>query len=553
MSQHFTDPSPVYASPAREAADWWRHAVIYQVYPRSFADSDGDGTGDLQGVRQRLPYLRDLGVDAVWLSPFYASPQADGGYDVADYRAVDPMYGTLLDADAVIRDAHALGLRIIVDLVPNHSSDQHEWFKRAVAEGPGSPLRDRYHFRTGKGEHGELPPNDWESIFGGPAWTRLPDGEWYLHLFAPEQPDLNWEHPAVADEFRSILRFWLDMGVDGFRVDVAHGLVKAEGLPDLGGGDQLKLLGNAVMPFFDQDGVHEIYRSWRLVLDEYDGDRIFVAEAWTPTVERTALYVRPDELHQAFNFQYLSAPWEAAELRRLIDSSLDAMRPVGAPATWVLSNHDVTRHATRYANPPGLGTQIRTAGDRELGLRRARAATLLMLALPGSAYLYQGEELGLPDVTDLPDEVRQDPSFFRAQGQDGFRDGCRVPIPWTRTGPSYGFGDGGSWLPQPDTWGELSVEAQTGVPDSTLEMYRCALAVRRELPGLGAGTDVTWHDELPAGILRFDRPGFACTVNTTGAAVRIAAPGRVLLASGPVTVADGRLDLPADTTVWWAV
>ncbi|MCO8307339.1 glycoside hydrolase family 13 protein, partial [Streptomyces sp. RKCA744] len=426
MSQHFTDPSPVYASPAREAADWWRHAVIYQVYPRSFADSDGDGTGDLQGVRQRLPYLRDLGVDAVWLSPFYASPQADGGYDVADYRAVDPMYGTLLDADAVIRDAHALGLRIIVDLVPNHSSDQHEWFKRAVAEGPGSPLRDRYHFRTGKGEHGELPPNDWESIFGGPAWTRLPDGEWYLHLFAPEQPDLNWEHPAVADEFRSILRFWLDMGVDGFRVDVAHGLVKAEGLPDLGGGDQLKLLGNAVMPFFDQDGVHEIYRSWRLVLDEYDGDRIFVAEAWTPTVERTALYVRPDELHQAFNFQYLSAPWEAAELRRLIDSSLDAMRPVGAPATWVLSNHDVTRHATRYANPPGLGTQIRTAGDRELGLRRARAATLLMLALPGSAYLYQGEELGLPDVTDLPDEVRQDPSFFRAQGQDGFRDGCRV-------------------------------------------------------------------------------------------------------------------------------
>ncbi|GHJ26766.1 alpha-glucosidase [Streptomyces hygroscopicus subsp. sporocinereus] len=553
MSQHFTDPSPVYASPAREAAHWWRHAVIYQVYPRSFADSDGDGTGDLQGVRQRLPYLRDLGVDAVWLSPFYASPQADGGYDVADYRAVDPMYGTLLDADAVIRDAHALGLRIIVDLVPNHSSDQHEWFKRAVAEGPGSPLRDRYHFRTGKGEHGELPPNDWESIFGGPAWTRLPDGEWYLHLFAPEQPDLNWEHPAVADEFRSILRFWLDMGVDGFRVDVAHGLVKAEGLPDLGGGDQLKLLGNAVMPFFDQDGVHEIYRSWRLVLDEYDGDRIFVAEAWTPTVERTALYVRPDELHQAFNFQYLSAPWEAAELRRLIDSSLDAMRPVGAPATWVLSNHDVTRHATRYANPPGLGTQIRTAGDRELGLRRARAATLLMLALPGSAYLYQGEELGLPDVTDLPDEVRQDPSFFRAQGQDGFRDGCRVPIPWMRTGPSYGFGDGGSWLPQPDAWGELSVEAQTGVPDSTLEMYRRALAVRRKLPGLGAGTDVTWHDELPAGILRFDRPGFACTVNTTGTAVRIAAPGRVLLASGPVTVADGRLDLPADTTVWWAV
>ncbi|MEU6846790.1 glycoside hydrolase family 13 protein, partial [Streptomyces sp. NPDC046716] len=402
MSQHSTDQSAVpasFATTTREAADWWRDAVIYQVYPRSFADSDADGTGDLEGIRRRLPYLKELGADAVWLSPFYASPQADGGYDVADYRAVDPMYGTLLDADAVIRDAHDLGLRIIVDLVPNHSSDQHEWFKRAVAEGSGSPLRDRYHFRPGKGESGELPPNDWESIFGGPAWTRLPDGEWYLHLFAPEQPDFNWEHPAVADEFRSILRFWLDMGVDGFRIDVAHGLVKAEGLPDLGGGDQLKLLGNDVMPFFDQDGVHAIYRSWRTILDEYDGERIFVAEAWTPTVERTANYVRPDELHQAFNFQYLGAPWEADELRKIIDTSLDAMRPVGAPATWVLSNHDVTRHATRYANPSGLGTQIRTAGDRELGLRRARAATLLMLALPGSAYIYQGEELGLPDVT----------------------------------------------------------------------------------------------------------------------------------------------------------
>lgn len=426
MSQHSTDEPVAAATTTRQATDWWRDAVIYQVYPRSFADSDGDGTGDLEGIRRRLPHLRELGVDAVWLSPFYASPQADGGYDVADYRAVDPMYGTLLDADAVIRDAHALDLRIIVDLVPNHSSDQHEWFKRAVADGPGSPLRDRYHFRAGKGAGGELPPNDWESIFGGPAWTRLPDGEWYLHLFAPEQPDLNWEHPAVADEFRSILRFWLDMGVDGFRVDVAHGLVKAEGLPDLGGGEQLKLLGNDVMPFFDQDGVHEIYRSWRTILDEYDGERIFVAEAWTPTVERTANYVRPDELHQAFNFQYLGAPWDAEGLREIIDSSLDAMRPVGAPATWVLSNHDVTRHATRYANPPG-GTQIRTPGDRELGLRRARAATLLMLALPGSAYIYQGEELGLPDVTDLPDEVRQDPrtSAPRARTASVTAAGCR--------------------------------------------------------------------------------------------------------------------------------
>ncbi|MGW0708019.1 glycoside hydrolase family 13 protein [Streptomyces sp. NPDC002643] len=574
MSQHSSadpaDNSAVATVAARR--DWWRDAVIYQVYPRSFADSNGDGMGDLEGVRSRLPYLRDLGVDAVWLSPFYASPQADAGYDVADYRAVDPMFGNLLDADALIRDAHDLGLRVIVDLVPNHSSDQHEWFKRAVAEGPGSPLRDRYHFRAGKGGNGELPPNDWESIFGGPAWTRItePDGtpgDWYLHLFAPEQPDFNWEHPAVGDEFRSILRFWLDMGVDGFRIDVAHGLVKAEGLPDLGSHDQVKLLGNDVMPFFDQDGVHAIYREWRLVLDEYAGNkgpegpssegrwwetggRIFVAEAWTPTVERTANYVRPDELHQAFNFQYLSTDWDAAELKVVIDRTLDAMRPVNAPATWVLSNHDVTRHATRFANEPGLGTQIRLAGDRELGLRRARAATLLMLALPGSAYIYQGEELGLPDVVDLPDEVRQDPAYFRGAGQDGFRDGCRVPIPWTREGSSYGFGTGGSWLPQPAEWGELSVEAQTGAPGSTLELYRTALAVRRREPALGPGDSVEWL-KSPEGVLAFRRGDFVCVVNTTTESVRIPAYGDVLITNGEVTVAADEAKLPGDTTVWW--
>ncbi|MER7770701.1 glycoside hydrolase family 13 protein [Kitasatospora sp. NPDC096140] len=571
MTQNLADTSRPVADTAHEAAtpapaaggvhrDWWRDAVIYQVYPRSFADSNGDGMGDLPGIRSRLPYLRDLGVDAVWLSPFYASPQADAGYDVADYRAVDPMFGTLLDADALIRDAHGLGLRIIVDLVPNHSSDQHEWFQRALREGPDSPLRDRYHFRPGKGEKGELPPNDWESIFGGPAWTRTenPDGtpgDWYLHLFAPEQPDFNWENRAVADEFRSILRFWLDMGVDGFRIDVAHGLVKAPGLPDLGGSDQLKLLGNDVMPFFDQDGVHEIYRSWRKILDEYPGQRIGVAEAWTPTVQRTANYVRPDELHQAFNFQYLGTDWEAAALREVIDLSLDSMRPVDAPTTWVLSNHDVTRHATRFGNEPGLGTQIRTAGDRELGLRRARAATLLMLALPGSAYVYQGEELGLPDVTDLPDEVRQDPSFFRQAGQDGYRDGCRVPIPWSGTEAPYGFGPvagGPSWLPQPAAWAELSVEAQTGDPSSTLELYRSALALRRATADLGAGTEVEWLDG-PEGTLAFRRGSFVCTVNTTGEPVRIAAPGTLLLASADLVVDGGETVLAPDSTGWWAV
>lgn len=553
------DTAETPALPAR-TADWWREAVIYQVYPRSFADANGDGMGDLPGIRSRLPYLRDLGVDAVWLSPFYSSPQADAGYDVADYRVVDPMFGTLDDAVALIADAHHHGLRIIVDLVPNHCSDQHEWFQRALSEGPGSRQRERFHFRDGKGEHGEVPPNDWESIFGGPAWTRTKNsdgtpGQWYLHLFAPEQPDFNWDHPAVRDEFASILRFWLDLGVDGFRIDVAHGMVKAAGLPDLGSLEQTKLLGNNATPSFDQDGVHEIYRSWHTILQEYDGERIGVAEAWAPTLARTANYVRADELHQAFNFQYLATSWQADTLRSVIDDTLDAMRPVGAPATWVLSNHDVTRHTTRFANPPGLGTQIRTPGDPALGLRRARAATLLMLALPGSAYVYQGEELGLPDVTDLPDEARQDPAYFRAAGQDGFRDGCRVPIPWTSSGPSYGFGTGGSWLPQPTDWGTLSVEAQTGRSGSTLEMYRNALAVRSAHPALGAAGSLHWRTS-PPDVLVFERsldggPTFTCTVNLTGAPVTLAPPGRLLLASADVSITTEHAVLPADTAAWW--
>ncbi|CAM5420812.1 alpha-glucosidase [Streptomyces avidinii] len=539
MTQHLAAETSLDGLPTSTGTTpgWWREAVIYQVYPRSFADSNGDGMGDLEGIRTRLPYLKELGVDAVWLSPFYASPQADAGYDVADYRAIDPMFGSLHDADAVIREAHALDLRIIVDLVPNHCSDQHEWFKQALREGPGTPLRERFHFRAGRGEDGAEPPNDWESIFGGPAWTRVADGEWYLHLFAPEQPDFNWDHPAVQDEFRSILRFWLDLGADGFRIDVAHGLVKAPGLPDLGRGEQLKLLGNQVLPFFDQDGVHEIYRSWRRVLDEYAGDRIGVAEAWTPSADRTAMYLRPDELHQAFNFHYLNTGWDARALRATIDESLDAMRPVGAPTTWVLSNHDVVRHVTRY----GGGVQ---------GLARARAAALLMLALPGSAYVYQGEELGLPEVVDLPDSARQDPAFARGEGQDGLRDGCRVPIPWSGETAPYGFGDGGSWLPQPAEWAGLSVAAQTGDPHSTLELYREALRLRRAHRALGAGDAVEWL-EAPEGVLAFRRGDFTCTVNTTAEPVRMPAPGTVLLASADLTdLADPDVLAP-DTAVWW--
>ncbi|MFB6821652.1 alpha-amylase family glycosyl hydrolase [Streptomyces virginiae] len=547
------------SSNATASGGWWRDAVIYQVYVRSFADSDGDGIGDLRGVRSRLPHLARLGVDAVWLTPFYVSPQADGGYDVADYRAVDPLFGDLSDADELVRAAHALGLRVIVDVVPNHTSEQHPWFRAALAGDPGA--RARYHFRPGRGDGGELPPNDWESIFGGPAWTRLPDGDWYLHLFAPEQPDLDWDHPEVAAEFASVLRFWLDLGIDGFRVDVAHGMVKAPGLPDIGRGAQATLIGIEPLPFFDQDGVHEIHRSWRRLLDSYAGGRIGVAEAWAPTSERLALYVRPDELHQAFNFRFLNCPWDPAAMRTVIDESLAATTAVGAPTTWVLSNHDVVRHVTRY-------------GGGARGLARARAAALLMLALPGSAYVYQGEELGLPEVVDLPDEVRQDPAFARTAGQDGLRDGCRVPLPWSGAEPPYGFGPAGSWLPQPTGWGDLSVAAQTGDPHSTLELYRAALELRRAMPGLGApeaGTGrgagaaapaevepeesypcgMRWQS-APEGVLLFTRPGFACTLNTRSGPVELPAPGRPVLSSAPVET-DGRtVRLPPDSCTWWS-
>ncbi|MFF3089748.1 glycoside hydrolase family 13 protein [Streptomyces nojiriensis] len=568
------------SSNATASGGWWRDAVIYQVYVRSFADSDGDGIGDLRGVRSHLPHLARLGVDAVWLTPFYVSPQADGGYDVADYRAVDPLFGDLSDADELVRAAHALGLRVIVDVVPNHTSEQHPWFRAALAGEPGA--RERYHFRPGRGPDGAEPPNDWESIFGGPAWTRVPDGAWYLHLFAPEQPDLDWDHPEVAAEFASVLRFWLDLGIDGFRIDVAHGMVKAPGLPDIGRGAQATLIGTEPLPFFDQDGVHEIHRSWRRLLDSYGGARIGVAEAWAPTSERLALYVRSDELHQAFNFRFLNCPWDPAAMRTVIDESLAATTAVGAPTTWVLSNHDVVRHVTRY-------------GGGARGLARARAAALLMLALPGSAYLYQGEELGLPEVADLPDRVRQDPAFRRGrrqpwdtdgpagsgprpegpaepEGQDGLRDGCRVPLPWDGAEPPYGFGPAGSWLPQPAGWGGLSVAAQTGDPHSTLELYRAALELRRAMPGLGApeagtgaGADASaeapygpyacgmrWQT-APEGVLLFTRPGFACTLNSRPDPVELPAPGRPVLSSAPVET-DGRtVRLPPDSCTWWSL
>jgi alpha-glucosidase len=514
---------------------WWRDAVIYQIYVRSFADGDGDGIGDLTGVRSRLPYLADLGVDAIWLTPFYRSPMADGGYDVADYRDVEPLFGVLADARALISDAHGLGLRVLVDIVPNHTSDQHPWFVAALADQPGPAARARYMFREGRGD---LPPNDWESVFGGPAWTRVPDGQWYLHLFAPEQPDLDWENPQVHAEFQDVLRFWLDLGVDGFRIDVANGLVKAAGLPDAGP-DQSLLRDVTEMPYFDQDGVHEIYRAWRKTLDAYPGGRIGVAEAWVPTAERLANYVRPDELHQAFNFLYLRCPWDAAVLRQVIDASTTATAAVGAPNTWVLSNHDVTRHVTRF-------------GGGATGVRRARAAALLMLALPGSAYVYQGDELGLPEVTDLPESVLADPIWTRSGHTLRGRDGCRVPIPWSGSVSPFGFGTGESWLPQPADWAELTVAAQLTDPGSMLALYGTAIRLRREITELGDG-ELHWQP-APDGVLVFDRgPGFVCTVNVTAAPVTIERPGKLLLPSNdlPTKPDESTVALPADSAAWW--
>jgi alpha-glucosidase len=526
---------------------WWRDAVIYQVYPRSFADGDGDGMGDLPGITARLDHLVELGVDAVWLSPFYRSPQADGGYDVADYRDVDPRFGTIADFDALIAAAGPRNLRVIVDLVPNHTSIEHKWFQEALAAGPGGPARDRYHFRKGIGDQ---PPNRWQSVFGGPAWTRVPDGEWYLHLFDKSQPDLNWDLPEVRSEFESILRFWLDKGVAGFRVDVANGLVKQSGLPDW---DEPQ--GGAVVPgatarrppMWDQDGVHEIYRSWRKLLDSYDGDRIMVGEAWVNPPERLARYIRPDEMHQAFNFAYLKAGWTAQEQRAAIDGSLAGAGSVGAVATWVLSNHDVVRHATRLGYPISHAAQSGIGADdpqpdRALGLHRARAATLLMLALPGSAYVYQGEELGLPEHTTLPDEARQDPTWERSGHTSRGRDGCRVPIPWKADAPSYGFGPSArSWLPQPPIWADYALDRETGVDGSTYELYRQALRLRRE-HRLGQGT-IRWFDG-GAGALGFTNGDVTIITNFGPDPVPMPA-GTPILTSDPVGA-----EIPADTTVW---
>ena len=537
---------------SRPGAEWWRTAVIYQIYPRSFADASGDGIGDLPGITSRLDDLASLGIDAVWLSPFFTSPQKDAGYDVADYRDVDPLFGTLGDFDDMLEAAHARGIRVIIDLVPNHSSDKHVWFQQALAAAPGSPERARYMFRDGQGENGELPPNNWESVFGGPAWTRVEDGQWYLHLFDTSQPDFDWTNEEVREEFRGTLRFWLDRGVDGFRVDVAHGLVKADGLPDYTPPEDADSMGGEEpVPYWGQEGVHDVWRDWHRVLAEYEGDRALCAEAWLPTVDETAKWVRPDEMHQAFNFPYAMSEWDAEQLREIISESLRAFPAVGAPATWVLSNHDVIRHATRLAmpgHPQGHGVGPATEGkpDPAAGLRRARAATALMLALPGSAYVYQGEELGLPEAMELPDDVREDPTWFRTNGERYGRDGCRVPLPWSAADPAFGFSPTGeSWLPQPADWSALARDVEEQDPESTLWLYRTLLATRRA-HDLGAA-QLEWLDGYGDDVIAV-RTGDVTVIANIGTEPVALPAGTLLVASD--TFEGG--ELPADTTVWIA-
>ncbi|RKN45527.1 glycoside hydrolase family 13 protein [Micromonospora endolithica] len=532
---------------------WWRGAVIYQVYPRSFADGDGDGIGDIAGIRSRLDHLCTLGVDAIWFSPWYPSPMADAGYDVSDYRDIDPVFGTLAEVEALIAEAHERGIRTIVDVVPNHCSDAHPWFQAALAGGPGAPERDLFWFRPGRGPGGDQRPTDWIGEFGGETWTRTtnPDGtpgDWYLHLFAPQQPDFNWDHPRVRAEFEDILRFWFDRGADGIRIDSAGLLVKDGTLPEV--------RPDQPHPFHDLDGVHDVYRAWRRIADSYPGDRALIGEVWLPDRQRFANYLRPDELHAAFNFDFLGCAWDAAALRESIDGTLSAHAPVGAPATWVLSNHDVTRHVTRYGREDTTFSFAKKRegifSDLELGTTRARAAALLSLALPGAAYVYQGEELGLPEVEDIPPELRTDPMWPRSGYVDPGRDGCRVPLPWSGDEPPFGFSPDGAasapWLPQPAHWKDRTVRAQTGDPHSMLELYRAAIAIRRAEPALGDG-ELTWLP-APDGVLAFSRGGgFHCLVNLSGAPVPLPAGGEPLLASRPL---DDDL-LPPDTAVWLRV
>ena len=524
------------------ATPWWSGAVVYQVYLRSFADANGDGIGDLRGLTSRVDYLAELGVDAIWLNPCYESPQRDHGYDIADYFAIDRDYGTLADFDALVAAAGARGIRILMDMVANHCSSDHEWFRAALAADPGSPERGRFHFADGRGDGGERPPTNYQSVFGGSAWSRVtaPDGtpgQWYLHLFDSAQPDLNWSHPEVVDYFDAVVKFWFDRGVAGFRVDVAHGMAKSRTLIDVENGA-------TEHPAWDQPQVHEIIRRWRAIGDEAGGaERYWVGEVWV-TAEALARYLRPDEFHQAFSFDLLIQPWHAQSMHGAIERSIALAGANSSPA-WALSNHDVHRLATRLgqevdlapADPADMIGAARRRGrvDIELGIRRSRAAALLQFALPGTVYVYQGEELALPEVLDLPPDSRQDPIWARSKGAEFGRDGCRVPLPWRSRAPNFGFSDGplpaAPWLPQPTDFSRYCAEELRREPGSVYATYASAIAVRRTL--FDDREPLVWLD-ASEDVIAFRRGATACLVNTSDHDVLLTLDGTVLLTSVPM-------------------
>jgi alpha-glucosidase len=505
---------------------WTDEPVVYEVYVRSFADSSGDGVGDLEGIRRGLWHLDKLGVDALWVTPFYLSPQLDAGYDITDHCAVDPLFGSDDDARRLIETAHAHGLRLLVDIVPNHTSAAHAWFTALLAGDEA--MAARYHVLAGRGRGGEDPPNDWVSLFGGSAWTRLPDGRWYLHLFDSSQPDLNWRNPAVRQEFRRIFQTWIDRGVDGFRIDVAAAMVKAADYPDY---DYRRPL-----PTFDRPETHDIHREWHTVFSAADRELLSVGEVFgAPTTQALLDYARSDELTSIFAFPWLHCAFEAGALRAVAEDWLRTAADVGSLPSWLLGSHDFPRPVTRY-------------GGGRAGSARARAMALVTLALPGAAYIHQGEELGLPEV-DLPPEARQDPTYFRTQGASLGRDGVRVPLPWQREGSAFGFADEGvrPWLPQPPSWRELAIDAQWHNPQSSARLYRDAIALRRRLL-LPAGREIEWLD-WGEGVLAFRRGGVLVVLNTSAAEISLPGGVEVLRSSGGPD--PGRL--PPDCAVWLLV
>ncbi|MFZ9628117.1 MAG: glycoside hydrolase family 13 protein [Ilumatobacteraceae bacterium] len=556
---------------------WWRDAVVYQVYVRSFADSDGDGRGDLRGILERLDHLSSLGIDAIWLNPCYPSPQLDHGYDVSDYFDIEPTYGDLTTFDRLVAAARERSIKVLMDVVPNHCSDQHEWFQAALRAAPGSAERARFWFRDGRGEHGELPPNNWMSVFGGPAWSRItePDGtpgQWYLRTFAAAQPDLNWENPEVHEHFERMLTFWFDRGVEGFRVDAVAVLGKHPGLPDApppppGTAENDVFSHNPYSLFVES--AHDHWRRWRHVIDEYERTHpgrqlVTVSEAYTPGKPELLLkFVEPDQFHQSFCFDLLLAPWHRDLIFRAVDDVHRVLGAAGASLTWTLNNHDAQRSVTRYGRADAhlpeswTGNNLVYTGapvDLAVGTRRARAMIAFVAGLPGSLYLYQGEELGLPEVLDIPDDRREDPIFFQTEGREIGRDGCRVPMPWTDdASTAFGFSPVAAepWLPQPIDWGRYAAAHQVDDPSSMLSLYREVMAGRRTLTH---AAPLEWLPRTIDGVLGYVRGDVAVVLNVSQRQQSIEALGTpftaVVIASDAAATTTS---LPPDSAAWYRI